>query len=617
MGGSSPAGRPVDAVLQDLVRRPLNANETSLVRGELAALAADIRRVAGRCDACQSRGGERGPLQPCDDCAVVRYCDSKCLDAGSSAHQLVCNVLAADWEIAEAPLALDPAPLLPLEGILERLRSGDFAQAYEAAAHLAFLLGRCDLAPAGERGLVWDEIAAPAYISNLVSSLESGGLGASRAASVLRPFLDRHNGPQTAATIVVAGALPLLVCAISLPSLHVDLGSIWSLRAAADAATELIGALARQPGLRPAIIEAGAVPALAAHLKLSLEPRPSAWPEFRRPGVASMWGAAAGALAGLSLTDHALVSEEAAAAGLDPASLEHPAPSGGATAAPPMPLPREPCGAGGSGVRARGGRRRGADAEARGAAAPSVRPADPPAQDVRALLKARARGDGGAIGLAKRLAATLYRGFTKSQASYLLLAAAALAVLVIACSRGIGDSAPSPVAYPPAWPSTYGLNPSDYPAGGELSKSGLRPPTSSASPHRHDPGLNGLLPIEALMDAIARQCTDGFLTEAQAGAFIIAGAIPRLIPALGSKSVKVAAEAASSLNRILSDSFDGAVAGQVAGHLSTIIPLLEKGVEPAWQGAKLLDTIFRIVPVGDRKIAFGAVRPLIALLNTK
>ena len=61
---------PVDRSLA-LFGDPLSAGETALVRGELAALAADIRRAAGRCDACHASAGERPSLHPCDDCRSV------------------------------------------------------------------------------------------------------------------------------------------------------------------------------------------------------------------------------------------------------------------------------------------------------------------------------------------------------------------------------------------------------------------------------------------------------------------------------------------------------------------------------------------------------------------
>ena len=283
--------RQVGRIVRDLTREPLSAEETALVQRELSALADEAACVAARCDLCHTSADER-KLKSCHVCNLVRYCGRECQGVGWPAHKLACKVLAADREILSAALALDSAPLLPLDGIFAGLRSRGHAGAYEAAAHLSFLLRRCDLAPKGEGDAASDEAAAPRFVRLLASpGLAAGGLRTYRAAAVLRSLLDRPSGPQTAATIVAAGALPLLVSAVSLPSQHMDLGSIWSLRAAADAATELLGALARQTGLGPSIIDAGAVPALAAHLKL-----------LRRPGAVSPTAAASSALRSLRFT---------------------------------------------------------------------------------------------------------------------------------------------------------------------------------------------------------------------------------------------------------------------------------------------------------------------------
>ena len=227
-------------------------------------------------------------------------------------------MLAADRAIAEgmATFSLDPSELPPLSDILAALKEGGgHAGAYEAAARLSLLLGRDD-GPAYAEGedALWDGIAAADGVPSLVASLAAGGLRACRAAGALRACLERNAAPR-AQILADAAAMPPLVRVIALPSIHADLSGFWGLRAAADAASELLGALARQPDRRPAIVEAGAIPALVSHLLLSRQARPEAWPAaalWQRGATAA--GAAADALASLVLTDAAGVAAAVAAA---------------------------------------------------------------------------------------------------------------------------------------------------------------------------------------------------------------------------------------------------------------------------------------------------------------
>ena len=101
--------------MQALTREPLSAGETALVRAELAALAHDLRRLAGFCSSCQATAGAERKLKKCQECRVVKYCDRECQGAGWAVHKLACKVLAADCDISEASLVFDPALLLPLQ----------------------------------------------------------------------------------------------------------------------------------------------------------------------------------------------------------------------------------------------------------------------------------------------------------------------------------------------------------------------------------------------------------------------------------------------------------------------------------------------------------------------
>ena len=214
-----------------------------VIRGELMALAADVERSAGLCGACQATESRR---RYCKACFYVKYCNGACQRAGwgEHRHKEACRVLAADRAIAEgaASFALNPADLPPLSDILAGLNDGAHAGAYEATARLSLLLGRND-GPAytGGGDALWDGIVASNGVPSLVASLAAGGLRACRAAGALRACLERSAAPR-AQIMVDAAALPPLVRAISLPSLHADLSDFWGLRAAADAASELLGA---------------------------------------------------------------------------------------------------------------------------------------------------------------------------------------------------------------------------------------------------------------------------------------------------------------------------------------------------------------------------------------
>ena len=281
-----------------------------VIKGELAALAADVESADGRCSVCGATGGK---LRFCRACRFVRYYNGACQAEGwkNRGHRQACGALAADRAIAEGKgtFDLDPAAVPPLSDVLAGLSDGGHAGAYLVVVRLSLLLASAE----GDNA-VWEGIVAADGVPSLVASLEAGGLRACRAAWVLRACLQR-NAAHRAQILADAAALPPLVRAIALPSLHADLSGFWGLRAAADAASELLGALARQPDLRPAIVEAGAIPALVSHLLLSRQARPEAWPAaalWQRGATAA--GAAADALASLVLTDAAGVAAAVAAA---------------------------------------------------------------------------------------------------------------------------------------------------------------------------------------------------------------------------------------------------------------------------------------------------------------
>ena len=307
-----------------LSKRRLCEEEAALTVGELLALAEDVRRMSRQCASCGATAGKA-----CHGCGIVKYCGRECQAAGWPAHQLVCKTMNADREISKTvgatnlvrraahatmgPRLARPS-LLPLAGIVSRLRSDGHVKAYDAAVHLSFLLRSCDLAPVGERDALCHEIAASGCIPLLVSSLAVGGLRACRAVGLLC-LLHEKDGTEADDAIVVAGALPLLVKAIALPTLHADLNLIWTIRATAIASTELLGALALRPVLWPAIVAAGAVPALTAHLKLSGEAWPPAWP-VGEPQRFTVIVNTAKTMMDLSSAD-AAVAAEVAAAGFD------------------------------------------------------------------------------------------------------------------------------------------------------------------------------------------------------------------------------------------------------------------------------------------------------------
>ena len=230
--------RPTNNFLTNLVALRIGDQETSSVVEELSILADDVRRMSGQCASC---GHSMGRLKSCHGCGFVKYCGRECQRAGWPAHQLVCRTLNADREISKTVVAtglarraahdiLDSysarAPLRPLAGIVSRLRGDGHVKAYDATVHLSFLLGSCDLVTAEKKGALFGEIAASGCIPLLVSSLAVGGLRACRAAHALC-ILRYGSAPlETEPALVAAGALPLLVKAVALPSQHADLGGI-------------------------------------------------------------------------------------------------------------------------------------------------------------------------------------------------------------------------------------------------------------------------------------------------------------------------------------------------------------------------------------------------------
>ena len=331
-GMSDPRPARVRAFVYHLTKQRILSDETVMVAAELSALSDDIGRCKSQCAVC----GAAGELRSCHGCGFVKYCGRECQRAGWPAHQLVCRTLNADREISKAVAAtnlvrrashavLDSysarTPLRPLAGIVSRLRGDGHVKAYDAAVHLSFLLGSCDLVTAEKRGALYGEIAASGCIPLLVSSLAVGGLRACRAIDLLHRLLEWDPALYAEDAIMASGALPLLVSAIALPSQHADLGSISSLRAAAIGSADLLCALAWQEAQRPVIIDAGAIAVLLSHLKLSLQASSWSplWPNVDQQRVVATVTTAK-ALAYLCSTD-AAAAEEVAAAGFADAEL--------------------------------------------------------------------------------------------------------------------------------------------------------------------------------------------------------------------------------------------------------------------------------------------------------
>ena len=263
MSGSRQERRQLGRSLKLLAKVPFSATELSSIVGDMDITAEDVRLAAGRCAACLSTSGER---KSCHACSFVRYCNRECQTAGWPSHKLVCRVLAADREIATTPTLLASAPLLPLDTIWERLRSGGHAEAFQATVHLHIHVDRCG--PLSSQTSMTDlehisalraEIFAADGVALLVKGLAAGGLRASVAAGVLDNL--SFGCPEMGAAIVAAGALPPLVYAVALTARHASLGKLWSLFAAAVDATWLLDSLVAFPmGLHigPALVDAGA-----------------------------------------------------------------------------------------------------------------------------------------------------------------------------------------------------------------------------------------------------------------------------------------------------------------------------------------------------------------------
>ena len=284
MSASRQARRQLGRSIKALGKAPLSASEVSSFNVELGAASEDVKLAAGRCAACLSTSGER---KSCRACGFVRYCNRECQTAGWPSHKLVCRVLAADREIAASPKLLPSAPLLPLDTIWERLRSGGHAEAFEATAHLRLWGDRCNLrsSPAAGpelecRTALRDGIAAAGGIALLLPGLAVGGLRTATTAMALATLASGH--PETGAAIIAAGALPPLIYALALPSKHPEFGNIWSLNVAADSAAALIKALGwGSAASAMAFTDAGAIPALILHLKFVMREdavRPPHWP---------------------------------------------------------------------------------------------------------------------------------------------------------------------------------------------------------------------------------------------------------------------------------------------------------------------------------------------------
>ena len=281
MSASRQARRNLGRSLKVLGETPLEAFEVSFISKALAIVAEDVKLATGRCAACLSTSSER---KSCHACSFVRYCNRECQTAGWPSHKLVCKILKTDREIASATKLSESSPLLPLDTIWERLRSGGRVEAFEATAYLLMWEDRCGILRIGDRhsGLLsrrasptelergaalWDEVVASSGVALLVPRLASGGMCMILAAGALAPLaLGR---PDACATIIAAGALPLLVNALALPSRDITFAARWSLFTAADAAAHLIATLASDfKALGPALVDAGAIPALVNHLVL-------------------------------------------------------------------------------------------------------------------------------------------------------------------------------------------------------------------------------------------------------------------------------------------------------------------------------------------------------------
>ena len=289
MSASRQARRQLGRSLKALGKAPLCVVEIFDFDEEISLTAEDVRLAAGRCAACPSTSGER---KSCHACSFVRYCNRECQTAGWPSHKLVCRVLAADREIVSATQLTESAPLLPLDILWERLRSGSHSEAIEATAHLRIWADRCEsdfqsrsvstVGP-GHISALADEISASDGIALLVKGLAAGGLRAVVAAGVLVSLVLLC--PEMAAAIFAADALPPLIYAIALPSKN-DLGRVWSILAAADTAAQLVDVLGASSAGRPwapAIVEAGGVPVLVDYLTFVMRDEP--WSEsFLRAG---------------------------------------------------------------------------------------------------------------------------------------------------------------------------------------------------------------------------------------------------------------------------------------------------------------------------------------------
>lgn len=262
MSGSRQERRQLDRSLKLLGKAPLVISEVSGFNRDLDAVAADLQLATGRCAACQATSSERS-LKSCHACAFVRYCNRECQTAGWSSHKLVCKMLAADCEIVKAPRLAPSASLLPLDAIWERLRNGGPVEAFGANVHLFAWFCRCGfiMGPAPSLGpppllstFLKDGILAAGGIELLIFGLAAGGLRASWSAKLLVHLA--HRFPETAKVIVAAGALPLLINLLTLPSKHADAGKLCSALIAADDGACLTGTLG------PSVVDKGAIPAL-------------------------------------------------------------------------------------------------------------------------------------------------------------------------------------------------------------------------------------------------------------------------------------------------------------------------------------------------------------------
>ena len=283
MSASRQERRQLGRSLKALGKAPLSGVEISLFSKELSATSEDVKLAAGRCAACLSTSGER---KSCRACSFVRYCSRECQTAGWPSHKLVCKFLAADREIAVAFRMDVSTPLLPLNTIWSRLRSGGHSEAYEAAVHLHVWANRCtpeqeSAAAPGHISALRDEITASGGVALLVPGLAAGGLRALKTASLLASLADDH--PEMGASIVAAGALPLLTNLVALPSTHADFERYQSLLCAAESAVALLRKLI-DCELGPAVLDR-ALPALVNHFDFaSREPS-----EARPPSSRLQW----------------------------------------------------------------------------------------------------------------------------------------------------------------------------------------------------------------------------------------------------------------------------------------------------------------------------------------